>query len=238
MMPAINLMTKENFNSPGGDPKQARAEFATNVDYFNWLASVLNGGAAGLPLVSPGGGNAPEYGQLGNSGLADAAVQERNIAANAVTLQKLAQGTPGKAIGFGSGGAAQEVDAGVSGKLLIVKTVDEAITAGNNVLVWPDEGKVFDDEGCFWLNSFFPNKTGKWLINLTIQLSTSSLVQLVTLERTYEVQVNGTQSQSISVLTHMASGESAYVNVVSNCTVRGIVGGKARTFFSACYLGG
>ena len=56
-----NPMTKEHLDSGGDNPKLARGELATNVDNFNGVRSLLQGGAVGELLTGQGAGNDPAF---------------------------------------------------------------------------------------------------------------------------------------------------------------------------------
>lgn len=91
-MTGFPSMTKTHFDTLDDDPQQAQAEFAANVDAFNWVAAALNAGGAGIPLLGSGGGNAPTFAQLGPAGIATSAVTQDKIAVGAVSADKLAVG--------------------------------------------------------------------------------------------------------------------------------------------------
>lgn len=54
-------MTKEHLDASTDNPKSARGELATNVDNFNGLRSLLQGGMAGELLTGQGAGSDPAY---------------------------------------------------------------------------------------------------------------------------------------------------------------------------------
>ena len=227
MMTAINMMTKANFDSSDRDPKQARGELAANVDYFNWLAGVLNGGSAGLPLVSPGGGNAPEYAKLGTDGLADGCVTEGQLANDAVSTSRIQDGavTASKisntAIGMDqldngpvggiirfNGSSRPVVEAQYQGRCFAYVSSDQAISAGG-LINWMN--RLYDGEGVYAGGVVFvASRAGLWRFNATIQLSTSSIVRFVVAgSRYYDFQANGTQATCITLDVLLSSNDQA-----------------------------
>ena len=216
-----------------------------------------------LPLVSPGGGNAPEFAKLGSDGLADGCVTESQLANDAVstsriqdgavTSNKIADASVGMAqLDFGAtggiirfngdtvGGMSRPVvEAQYQGRCFAYVSSDQAISAGG-LINWMN--RLYDGEGVYAGGVVFAaSRAGLWRFNATIQLNASSIVRFVVAgSRYYDFQANGTQATCITLDVLLSSNDQVEIKLQSSATLKGgsgTSGSPYRSFVQTLFLG-